>query len=65
MKMLQGELREIRYAWPNTENGSVAPACKPEDDTNKEYKGSELTELSRAIMETNSVHYINGKIIKV
>lgn len=55
MKMLQGELREIRYAWPQTDGNSN------DDNNNIEYKGSELTELSRAIMETNSVHYINGK----
>lgn len=58
MKMLQGELREIRYAWPQTDGKSNETN---DDNNNIEYKGSELTELSRAIMETNSVHYINGK----
>lgn len=68
MKMLQGELREIRYAWPKTDRFSsefsttAALSVHTGDDNNNEYKGSELTELSRSIMETNSVHYINGKI---
>lgn len=67
MKMLKGELREIRYAWPNDNNNSmielndsaeISNQC--DEDNNNEYKGSELQELSRSIMETNSVHYING-----
>lgn len=67
MKMLKGELREIRYAWPNDNNNSIIElndsaeiSNQRDDDNNNEYKGSELQELSRSIMETNSVHYING-----
>lgn len=48
MKMLKGELCEIRYAWPT------------DTDNNNEY-GGEMIEISRSIMETNSVRYINGK----
>lgn len=66
MKMLKGELREIRYAWPNNnsnhimdQNGS-ADITNLDDENANEYNGTELQELSRAIMETNSVHYING-----
>lgn len=62
MKMLRGELREIRYAWPNNNNvidhSSNADISNQDDKT--EYNGSELQELSRSIMESNSVHYING-----
>lgn len=65
MKMLKGELREIRYAWPtacNTieYNGPDDISVQRDDDNNNEYNGTALQELSRAIMETNSVHYING-----
>lgn len=49
MKMLKGELCEIRYAWPT------------DTDNNNEY-GGEMNEISRSIMETNSVRYINGKL---
>lgn len=67
MKMLKGELREIRYAWPNNsnniveQNGSV-DISNHDDESSNEYNGSELQEISRAIMETNSVHYINGNL---
>lgn len=67
MKMLQGELREIRYAWPENDNNNKIEFNQSIDNSNQnddecnEYKGNELQELSRAIMETNSVHYINGK----
>lgn len=68
MKMLKGELREIRYAWPNNNNNntmiefndSAEISNQRDDDNHNEYKGSELQEMARSIMETNSVHYING-----
>lgn len=67
MKMLQGELREIRYAWPKNDGNAsdsitaeISNHADNDDNNNNEYKGCELQELSRAIMETNSVHYING-----
>lgn len=69
MKMLKGELREIRYAWPKNNsnciemNGMADISNQKDDETNTEYNGSEIQEISRAIMETNSVHYINGKYI--
>lgn len=67
MKMLNGELREIRYAWPKNNsnfierNGSADISNQKDEEGNTEYNGSELQEMSRAIMETNSVHYINGE----
>lgn len=68
MKMLKGELREIRYAWPNdsdtnNNNAELDQSADISASMNGEavmYNGSELQELSRCIMETNSVHYING-----
>lgn len=69
MKMLQGELREIRYAWPsdsnNNNNAELDQSADISAPTNGDavmYNGSELQELSRCIMETNSVHYINGNL---
>lgn len=72
MKMLKGELREIRYTWPknhpkalesinrSTDNTIYAQEKYNEDDNNN-YEENILDEVSRSIMETNSVHYINGK----
>lgn len=65
MKMLKGELCEIRYAWPNNNNINEDDNYISNDISrevhDEHYSGSELQELSRAIMETNSVHYINGR----
>lgn len=63
MKMLQGELREIRYEWPTVVD--EADNCEPADiavlpDANGEYNSDELQEMSRGTMELNSVRYING-----
>lgn len=66
MKMLQGELREIRYDWPSVvddqpddcSNGDISA----QPDANGEYNSEELQELSRGTMELNSVRYINGKL---
>lgn len=68
MKMLKGELCEIRYAWPSETNQSTSTEVnananasqQPQTESNA-YDGSELQELGRTKMETNSVHYINGK----
>lgn len=67
MKMLKGELTEIRYAWPTIDSNEniIENNCTADISTEyrgeTEYEGKELTELSRSVMETNSVHYINGK----
>lgn len=66
MKMLKGELSEIRYAWP-TENTSLSNIDEQvadigeNDDHELEYSGAELEEISRSTMETDGVAYINGK----
>lgn len=71
MKMLQGELREIRYAWPNDNNNNMNSNYNIDSDASVDiseqkhdihYDGNVLQEISRSIMETNSVHYINGNI---
>lgn len=65
MKMLQGELREIRYEWPSVTNEKI-DSCPTADinyepESSGEYNSDELQELSRGSMDLNSVRYINGK----
>lgn len=64
MKMLKGELQEIRYAWPNdgiiTEQSPIGDIGM-DDEHSMEYNGQELQEISRTTMETDGVCYINGK----
>lgn len=67
MKMLQGELREIRYAWPN--NCKLIEDCEPKEigyygDEDVEYNSDELTELSRHTLDMNGVCYINGELYR-
>lgn len=64
MKMLKGELQEVRYAWPN--NDIITEQCARgdigmNDEQSMEYDGEELQEMSRTTMETDGVCYINGK----
>lgn len=68
MKMLKGELVESRYAWPESQhdsNNNEENVCNAIWDKNGgdhgEYSGSQLELLGKTTMETNSVHYINGK----
>lgn len=62
MKMLKGELREIRYSWPKdtgidtTEEANIGNSNESDD----EYADDELQEIGRSAMELNSVAYING-----
>jgi len=68
MKMLKGELAEIRYAWPSDSNNctDINPLAdiseSIDNNGNIEYAQNELKELSRSVMETNSVHYINDTL---
>lgn len=68
MKVLKGELSEIRYAWPgeNYESTDDPMADIGENDQTSEveYDGDQLNELSRSLMEVNGVYYINGNFIK-
>lgn len=71
MKVLKGQLREIRYAWPNN-NNNVTTGCNSSANIGQQdhqgngeheggnYNGGELQEMSRSLMDTNSVFYING-----
>lgn len=62
MKMLKGELTEVRYAWPN----DTTVYTDEEVDIGKdgealdEYNGDELQETGRSTLEVNGVAYING-----
>lgn len=65
MKMLQGELREIRYEWPSVTNEKI-DSCPTADinyepESSGDYNSDELQELSRGSMDLNSVRYINGE----
>lgn len=64
MKMLKGELSEIRYAWPSDNQNNIDEQHHADigenEDHDVEYDGEELQELSRSSMETNGVAYING-----
>lgn len=70
MKMLKGELVESRYAWPDSQpdaNNNEENVCNAiwrkhnGGDHHETYNGGELQLLGKTTMETNSVHYINGK----
>lgn len=76
MKMLDGELSEVRYAWPDDRQqgatddptsaageplSSIAEMHRSEEDEENEYCSSELVELSRSSMYRNEVIYINGE----
>lgn len=63
MKMLRGELQEVRYAWPSngtdTEEKSIGDIGM-NDEHLMDYDGEELQEISRTTLETDGVCYING-----
>lgn len=65
MKMLSGQLSEVRYAWPkaqdpkDTEEGDIFKAAT--DDTDGHLNGEELMEISRSALHENEVAYINGE----
>uniref|UniRef100_A0A336MMT4 Cysteine dioxygenase n=1 Tax=Culicoides sonorensis TaxID=179676 RepID=A0A336MMT4_CULSO len=64
MKMLKGELTEVRYAWPSDtttfikNNADIGKL----DECEEEYDGDELREIGRSTLETNGVAYINDKL---
>lgn len=65
MKMLSGQLSEVRYAWPKvqdpkeSEDGDIFKAAS--DDTEEIMDGQELKEISRYSLQENEVAYINGE----
>ncbi|KAJ6641342.1 Cysteine dioxygenase type 1 [Pseudolycoriella hygida] len=65
MKILRGELQEVRYAWPT--NGATTEQLPTgdigsNDEHMTEYDGEELQEISRSTVETDSVCYINDTL---
>lgn len=58
MKMLQGELCEIRYEWPSKIDENANNSEKAEENMDE----SELKEKSRTILELNGVYYINDNL---
>lgn len=53
MKMLDGSLNEIRYAWPDESTGTC-PA------TEGDIEAHELQTIGSSLLEVNGVCYING-----
>lgn len=65
MKMLKGELTEVRYAWPKDATVNEDPVANIGEDPKgqeQEYNGDELEEISRTTLETNGVCYINDTL---
>lgn len=69
MKMLQGELTEVRYAWPTKTDTDQNETTNLYQTTNNgasddevEYNGEELQEISRTNLELNGVCYINDNL---
>lgn len=67
MKMLQGELCEIRFAWPNEKSininsGADIGTMITNDDDETTYSQDELQEIGRSKLETNMVAYINDNL---
>lgn len=65
MKMLKGQLSEVRFAWPK--DTTVAEDCnadigKSDGSCVAEYDSEELEEISRTTMDTNGVCYINDSL---
>lgn len=68
MKMLKGELTEVRFAWPKdaaatvNEDAAANIGADPQQSAEQEYNGDELEEISRTTLETNGVCYINDTL---
>lgn len=63
MKVLKGELCEVRYAWPKDKTVNENPnADIGKDNSDSDYDGSELEEISRGSLATNGVCYINDTL---
>lgn len=71
MKVLKGTLTEIKYKLPNETDpliSTLEPKCadigiyRGDDEKLSEVYEKQMQEVSRTIMNTNDVCYINGKI---
>lgn len=64
MKMLQGELIETKYAWPEDATITYDPNAQigQHEDKDYGYNGDELQEIGQRKLELNGVAYINDKI---
>lgn len=65
MKMLKGQLTEIRYAWPKDDKSlDVTPDADIAafDGKGDAYNGAKIDEIGRSTMETNGVCYINDNL---
>lgn len=65
LKMLKGELTEVRYAWPSdttVNDDTNADIGNGSDSPDKEYDGNQLEVISRATVGVNEVCYINDTL---
>lgn len=70
MKMLSGQLSEVRYAWPKAQGSLVESGeifnkviDNGNDDDEGMLNGEELEETSRYTLDQNEVCYINGECV--
>jgi cysteine dioxygenase len=59
MKILQGSLCEIRFAWPKGDKAAHQQTTNSSDDNSNDH--TVLKEISRTQLHLNEVAYINGK----
>jgi cysteine dioxygenase len=59
MKILQGSLSEVRFAWPKGYTTAYQQTINSSDDNSNDHTA--LKEISRAQLHLNEVAYINGE----
>jgi cysteine dioxygenase len=60
MKMLDGNLREVRFAWPSDSNSNTG---SPATESVVGADAQELQPIGSSLLEVNGVCYINGNYI--
>lgn len=60
MKMLDGNLREVRFAWPSDSNSNTG---SPATESVVGVDAQELQPIGSSLLEVNGVCYINGNYI--
>ena len=62
MKMMDGSLNEIRFAWPKSTSSTDSSEVQSEsNNTSNEEIVEGLQKTGSTLLETNAVVYINGK----
>ena len=64
MKMMDGSLNEIRFAWPKSDSPTDSSEVQPEsNNTSNEEIVEGLQKTGSTLLETNAVVYINGELV--